>query len=184
MSRQLSMQNNISLKFSFKLGWRRSLLNWYVLLKHVIITCVFNRLCKYSVDTCQINTLNQKKMPSLPPAHKKGKRCKLAYIWAFNMWDKIPTIFYRRRKQKPIIKKNPMINQPASPIAWITFKQVRASNNSKNEPDCIHKGMIHRFRERECNDPPSMTQYCPLLAPHIRLPRRSPILGLLSQQLA
>jgi hypothetical protein len=35
-----------------------------------------------------------------------------------------------------------------------------------------------------CNDPPPMTQYCPLLAPHIRLPRRSPILGLLSQRLA
>jgi len=35
-----------------------------------------------------------------------------------------------------------------------------------------------------CNDPPTMTQYCPLLAPHIRLPRRSPILGLLSQRLA
>jgi hypothetical protein len=25
---------------------------------------------------------------------------------------------------------------------------------------------------RKCNDPPPMTQYCPLLAPHIRLPRR------------
>jgi hypothetical protein len=36
----------------------------------------------------------------------------------------------------------------------------------------------------KCNDPPPMTQYCPLLAPHIRLPRRSPILGLLSQRLA
>jgi hypothetical protein len=35
-----------------------------------------------------------------------------------------------------------------------------------------------------CNDPPPMTQYCPLLAPHIRLPRRSPILELLSQRLA
>jgi hypothetical protein len=37
---------------------------------------------------------------------------------------------------------------------------------------------------QNCNDPPPMTQYCPLLAPHIRLPRRSPILGLLSQRLA
>jgi hypothetical protein len=35
-----------------------------------------------------------------------------------------------------------------------------------------------------CNDSPPMTQYCPLLAPHIRLPRRSPILGLLSWRLA
>jgi hypothetical protein len=35
----------------------------------------------------------------------------------------------------------------------------------------------------DCNDPPPMTQYCPLLAPHIRLPWRSPILGLLSQRL-
>jgi hypothetical protein len=38
--------------------------------------------------------------------------------------------------------------------------------------------------ELECNDPPPMTQYYSLLAPHIRLPRRSPILGLLSQRLA
>jgi cellulose synthase/poly-beta-1,6-N-acetylglucosamine synthase-like glycosyltransferase len=38
--------------------------------------------------------------------------------------------------------------------------------------------------EDMCNDPPPMTQSCPLLAPHIRLPRRSPILGLLSQRLA
>jgi len=40
------------------------------------------------------------------------------------------------------------------------------------------------FLELLCNNPPPMTQYCPLLAPHIRLPRRSPILELLSQRLA
>jgi len=33
-----------------------------------------------------------------------------------------------------------------------------------------------------CNDPPQMTQYCPLLAPQTRLFRKSPILGLLSQK--
>jgi hypothetical protein len=43
---------------------------------------------------------------------------------------------------------------------------------------------ITHLTDGRCNDPPPMTQYCPLLAPHIRLPRRSPILGLLSQRLA
>jgi len=38
------------------------------------------------------------------------------------------------------------------------------------------------IKESWCNDPPPMTQYCPLLAPQTRLPRRSPILGLLSQK--
>jgi hypothetical protein len=44
----------------------------------------------------------------------------------------------------------------------------------------IRMTLIHR----SCNDPPPMTQYCPLLASHTRLRRRSPILGLLSQRLA
>jgi hypothetical protein len=43
---------------------------------------------------------------------------------------------------------------------------------------------MKKYADIRCNDPPPMTQYCPLLAPHIRLPRRSPILGLLSQRLA
>jgi hypothetical protein len=36
--------------------------------------------------------------------------------------------------------------------------------------------------QSRCNDPPPMTQYCMLLALQTILPRRSPILGLLSQK--
>jgi hypothetical protein len=72
---------------------------------------------------------------------------------------------------------------------------------NQSVPTCHHCGITGHIRPncfqirsqkpwnktlvpRKDEDPPPMTQYCPLLAPHTRLPRRSPILGLLSQRLA
>jgi hypothetical protein len=67
-------------------------------------------------------------------------------------------------------------------LLW--FHRNKAFHDGLSFDARILAKLIIKNYHQHCNDPPPMTQYCPLLAPHIRLPRRSLILGLLSQRLA
>jgi hypothetical protein len=109
--------------------------------------------------------------------------------WSQSSWMVFPRSFYVPEKAN----SSGAGTHPGTSVEWTSVRSEDINKRDRTGRDKSGELIQETWSSlpdrgtdcsKLCNDPPPMTQYCPLLAPHIRLPRRSPILGLLSQRLA